>query len=168
MIRSPRKGSAPPRPKSLGSGEVLVRDARSRLPTLTDAAEVGANAEDTEKDPESARQALACSPLPGNISAEVVWARRSHAVTMIRTLIGRGNDAQIRIEDRRASRRHACIFFAGTEFRIRDEGSANGTLLNGSKVVEYIIRDGDELAVGDTVMRFHVRRSQSSRPPPSR
>jgi pSer/pThr/pTyr-binding forkhead associated (FHA) protein len=67
-------------------------------------------------------------------------------------------DADVRLDDRRASRRHASIFYSGSEFRVRDEGSANGTLLNGSKVVEYALRDGDELLVGDTLIRIRFRR----------
>jgi pSer/pThr/pTyr-binding forkhead associated (FHA) protein len=120
---------------------------------------VGSNAEeDTAKDPQSVQQVLASTPLPHNVSAELVCTRASRPLTTIRTLIGRGTDADVRIDDRRASRRHASIFYTGTEFRIRDEGSANGTLLNGSKVVEYAIRDGDELLVGDTTLRFRLRR----------
>ena len=58
--------------------------------------------------------------------------------------------------DQRMSRSHASITYTGSEFRIRDEKSANGTFLNGSKVVEYAIRDGDKLLVGDTLLRFRV------------
>jgi pSer/pThr/pTyr-binding forkhead associated (FHA) protein len=76
---------------------------------------------------------------------------------MIRTVLGRAGDVDILVNDRKASRRHASIFYSGSEFRIRDEGSANGTLLNGSKVGEYIVRDGDEVTVGDTVLRFRLR-----------
>jgi pSer/pThr/pTyr-binding forkhead associated (FHA) protein len=101
---------------------------------------------------------LASTPLPRHVSAELVCRGRSHPLTTIRTLIGRGAEADVRIDDRRASRRHASIFYSGSEFRIRDEGSANGTLLNGSKVVEYVLRDGDELRVGDSLIRIRLRR----------
>src|SRR5215471_5318229 len=70
------------------------------------------------------------------------------AITMVKTLIGRGHQADVRIKDGRLSRKHATIFFSGTEFRIRDESSGNGTLLNGSRVVEYCVKDGDEIAAG--------------------
>jgi pSer/pThr/pTyr-binding forkhead associated (FHA) protein len=135
-----------------------VRLTRSRLPTLTDEGEISpAENEETEKNPESARQVFATTPLPGDVRAELVGRRRSFPLTMIRTVLGRGSEADVLINDRKASRRHASIFYSGSEFRIRDEGSANGTLLNGSKVGEYIIRDGDEVTVGDTVMRFRLR-----------
>jgi hypothetical protein len=77
-------------------------------------------------------------------------------ITMVRTLIGRGRQADIRVKDARLSRRHATIFFTGTEFRIRDEASGNGTMLNGSKVVEYCVRDGDEVVAGSSIFCFHA------------
>jgi pSer/pThr/pTyr-binding forkhead associated (FHA) protein len=67
-----------------------------------------------------------------------------------------GADADVRITDRKVSRRHASVFYSGTDFRMGDEGSANGTLLNGSKVSEYVIRDGDTFVVGAT--QFRLRR----------
>jgi pSer/pThr/pTyr-binding forkhead associated (FHA) protein len=72
-------------------------------------------------------------------------------------VIGRGSDADVRVDDPKVSRKHASIFYTGSEFRIRDESSINGTVLNGSRVVEYAIRDGDELVIGETLLRFRVR-----------
>ena len=77
-------------------------------------------------------------------------------ITMVRTLIGRGHQADIRIRDGRLSRRHATIFFTGDEFRIKDESSGNGTILNGSRVVEYCVRTGDEVIAGSSTFRFRV------------
>jgi len=77
-------------------------------------------------------------------------------ITMLRTVIGRGHQADIRIRDGRLSRKHATIFFTGEEFRIKDEGSGNGTLLNGSRVVEYCVRTGDEVIAGTSTFRFRV------------
>jgi pSer/pThr/pTyr-binding forkhead associated (FHA) protein len=122
-----------------------------------DGDEFGSSEEDTDKDMESARLDLANAPLPTELDAVLVVAERSHPLTSIRTLVGRGAEADIQIHDRRASRRHASIFYSGNEFRVRDEGSANGTLLNGSKVGEYVVRDGDELVVGHTTLRFRIR-----------
>jgi hypothetical protein len=78
-------------------------------------------------------------------------------LTMVRTQIGRGRQADVLIEDRRLSRKHATILFTGLEFRIRDEGSGNGTFLNGSRVVEYALRDSDEVIVGGTTFEFHIK-----------
>ena len=81
---------------------------------------------------------------------------RVYPLTMSRTVIGRGDQADIRLDDANASRSHASILYFGSEFRVRDEGSANGTLLNGSKVVEYALRDGDKLLIGDSILRFRI------------
>jgi hypothetical protein len=77
-------------------------------------------------------------------------------ITMVRTVIGRGHQADIRIHDSRLSRKHATIFFTGEEFRIKDETSGNGTILNGSRVVEYCVRTGDEVIAGGSTFRFRV------------
>ena len=79
-----------------------------------------------------------------------------HELTMVRTVLGRGRQADIRLQDKRLSRQHASITYTANEFRIRNEQSANGTFLNGSRVVEYALRDGDKLLVGDTLLRFRV------------
>jgi pSer/pThr/pTyr-binding forkhead associated (FHA) protein len=83
-------------------------------------------------------------------------AGTTHPITMVHTLIGRGPEADIRVRDESASRRHASILYAEGEFRVRDEQSSNGTFLNGSKVVEYAIRDRDKLLVGDSLLQFHL------------
>jgi hypothetical protein len=81
---------------------------------------------------------------------------RTFVLTTTHTIIGRFEKADVRLGDVRASRKHACVLYAGTEFRIRDEGSGNGTLLNGSPVKEYALRDGDKLLIGETLLRFSV------------
>lgn len=80
----------------------------------------------------------------------------SFQLTMVRTVIGRGDVADIRINDSKLSRRHFIIFYTGSEFRVRDDGSANGTVLNGSRVVEYGLRNGDELVVGASTIVFRT------------
>lgn len=85
-----------------------------------------------------------------------------HKVTMVNTVIGRGPEADVRIKDERSSRKHATITYTEGEFRIRDQKSANGTFLNGSKVVEYAVRDGDKILIGDSLMQFHVGKSLSA------
>src|SRR5581483_2655268 len=100
---------------------------------------------------------LADDPLPPNVTAWLETGSCSLLITKVRAVIGRGPGSDARLHDPKASRKHASIFFTGSEFRVRDESSANGTLLNGSRVVEYAIRDGDELLIGDAVLRFRCR-----------
>ena len=79
-----------------------------------------------------------------------------------KTVLGRGKDAAIVLSDPALSRHHAEIVFGGTEFRIRDLESSNGTLLNGSEVDEYALRHGDKITVGETQLRFELERTERS------
>jgi DNA-binding NtrC family response regulator len=70
------------------------------------------------------------------------------------TQIGRQVDRGISLpRDRRASRLHATIHAGPTgALRIVDEGSRNGTLVNGRRVAEALLADGDVLAIGDSYL----------------
>jgi S-DNA-T family DNA segregation ATPase FtsK/SpoIIIE len=72
------------------------------------------------------------------------------------TLIGRDADCQLILDDPRVSARHAMVYFAGGEFRVRDLESTNGTLLNGSPLTEFAFQDGDDLRCGKSVIRLEV------------
>lgn len=59
--------------------------------------------------------------------------------------------------DTNASRRHATIAGSGTDYTVTDNGSSNGTFLNGVRVppnTPLPLRSGDELQVGMTRFRF--------------
>jgi diguanylate cyclase (GGDEF)-like protein len=72
-----------------------------------------------------------------------------------RTVLGRGNAADIHIVDDGISRRHAEIVNEGTHMVVRDLGSTNGTFLNGAKITEQVLRDGDKIQVGSTtILKF--------------
>jgi MoxR-like ATPase len=56
--------------------------------------------------------------------------------------------------DSPASRCHAEVIRVGDDWRIRDLGSVNGTLLNGVRVKEEVLRGDDEVIIGDNVLIF--------------
>ncbi|HET9754323.1 MAG TPA: FHA domain-containing protein [Myxococcales bacterium] len=69
--------------------------------------------------------------------------------------LGRGAGNTLVIPDISVSRRHARIEERGAAiWVVIDEGSGNGTRVNGRPVRERRLRDGDEVAVGDTRVRF--------------
>jgi len=69
--------------------------------------------------------------------------------------IGREEGNLIRLDCRAVSGMHAVIFFAASmEWRIKDLGSTNGTLLNGSTVKEFALRFGDKIVIGDYLFMF--------------
>lgn len=70
--------------------------------------------------------------------------------------IGRQNDCTIVLADPNVSRHHAEVRPAADGFAIVDLGSTNGTKVNGERIIEHQLRDGDELMCGNTVMYFEA------------
>jgi hypothetical protein len=68
--------------------------------------------------------------------------------------IGRVAGCDIVIGDTKASRRHAKVVVEGNVAEVEDLGSSNGTLLNGKPVTKRVLRPGDEIQIGTTVIRF--------------
>lgn len=56
--------------------------------------------------------------------------------------------------DPSVSGRHAEISFRRGQFELRDLDSTNGTLINGTRVVEAVLRDNDRLTLGKTQLVF--------------
>lgn len=82
--------------------------------------------------------------------AELVWERPdgSRVVFVLEremTLVGRGEEADVRIDEPLVSRLHARIELRAGRYFVVDLGSTNLTRVNGEVVQEREIRDGDEL-----------------------
>ncbi len=64
------------------------------------------------------------------------------------SLIGRGEDCQIVVDDRQASRHHARILRTEQGYMVEDLDSKNGTFLNGQPVTSpTALTDGDEIGI---------------------
>jgi pSer/pThr/pTyr-binding forkhead associated (FHA) protein len=74
------------------------------------------------------------------------------------TTVGRGFRADLELEDPSVSRRHARLERRGRTVWVLDEGSANGVLVNGARVVRARLRHGDTLQFGRVALRFLVPR----------
>jgi FHA domain len=70
------------------------------------------------------------------------------------THIGRGLTADVRIEEQRVSRSHAILVRQGHHARLLDNRSANGTFVNGRRIVATNITDGDVIRIGPVVMTY--------------
>ena len=68
--------------------------------------------------------------------------------------IGRLAESTLVVDDPNVSRSHAEIRPQGTGFRIVDLGSTNGTRVNGERIGERQLADGDRIEVGPLVLRF--------------
>ncbi len=68
--------------------------------------------------------------------------------------IGRGMDNDVVLADIAVSRKHTLVCFEGNQFVVRDLGSGNGTLLNSKRVDTTPLQDGDQLELGNTLLRF--------------
>lgn len=83
--------------------------------------------------------------------------KRRVAVSTDRFVIGRQPGNDLTIADSRLSRRHAYIRKAGDRFEIADEGSSNGTDINGEPVFDPItIKNGDVLSFGGVEVRVEI------------
>jgi two-component system, NtrC family, response regulator AtoC len=72
-------------------------------------------------------------------------------------LIGRGEGADVALEDPDVSREHAQVVVAGTDVRVADLGSHNGTFVNGERVVSARpLFTGDVVTVGGSSLVFHA------------
>jgi hypothetical protein len=70
------------------------------------------------------------------------------------THVGRGLTSHVRIEEQRVSRSHAILVRHGHTTRLLDNRSANGTFVNGRRIVATNIADGDVIRLGPVVMTY--------------
>jgi Mg-chelatase subunit ChlD len=74
------------------------------------------------------------------------------------TRIGRAADNEVVLADPQASRYHAVISASASGYVITDQGSANGTLVNGVPIQQPCpLRHGDVVSIGSEQMRFQQR-----------
>ena len=72
-----------------------------------------------------------------------------------RATLGRSQDCDLQIKDVESSRVHAEVFARDGQYHVRDLGSSNGTLLNGTEVEECVLKHGDRVRLSRGV--FYVR-----------
>ena len=72
-------------------------------------------------------------------------------------VIGRSRQCTVHLDDPDVSRQHTMIRAEGDLYFVKDNGSRNGTLLNGRKIsAEVEIKSGDVLTVGPFTLTFHA------------
>ena len=93
------------------------------------------------------------SPTPGQPSLSV--GETHFALVRPITRLGRGHDADIRIDDPGVSRLH-CEVVLGTPTVVRDLNSTNGISVDGSRVTQAALVDGSTLTVGQTTLVYRI------------
>ena len=75
-------------------------------------------------------------------------------------VLGRGSEADLRINDPGISRRHAQIRVnpagPGMQIDIVDLGSTNGIVVNGKRVQHAVLQEGSRIEIGSTRMLVHA------------
>jgi hypothetical protein len=78
---------------------------------------------------------------------------RTIDLTQESSVLGRGPDADIRLDDPGVSRRHALVRLSPTP-AISDLGSTNGTVVDGQRVSAAELVDGSVITLGETTLVF--------------
>jgi len=81
-------------------------------------------------------------------------AQRAFALTRSIVHLGRGFGATLQLEDLGVSRRHAIVVQRRGSVRILDDRSANGTWVNGRRIFEQELRDGDVIVLGRALLVY--------------
>ena len=92
--------------------------------------------------------------IPGN-------PERVVPLTRAVTVVGRGAEADLRLPDSGVSRAHAELRLHGDVVRVVDLDSTNGTVVNGQRVRESDLADGDRLDIGATSLVFRSAEESS-------
>jgi EAL domain-containing protein (putative c-di-GMP-specific phosphodiesterase class I) len=68
--------------------------------------------------------------------------------------IGRIDEADLCVDSQKVSRKHAVIMQDGKTYRVQDLKSTNGTFLNGERIDDAMLSDGDQLAFAGAMFTF--------------
>jgi two-component system, NtrC family, sensor kinase len=77
-------------------------------------------------------------------------------------VIGRSVGTHIRVDDTEMSRQHAKVLEDRGVYRVVDLKSANGTFVNGQRVTEHTLVNGDSIRLGATVLTFQLTPTERS------
>jgi hypothetical protein len=97
-----------------------------------------------------------------NVKGEVAWTPvldvngKRHPIVKSHTVIGRGSDADITVDDGGISRKHVEILWDGKRAQVNDLGSTNGSKLNGNPVKKAPLEPDSLIEIGRTRIVFRV------------
>lgn len=97
-----------------------------------------------------------------NLKGDIAWnpvldiGGKRYPLSKARTVIGRGSDADITVDDTGISRKHVEILWDGSRAQVNDLGSTNGSLLNGNPVSTAPLPPDSVIDIGRTRIVFRV------------
>jgi len=77
-------------------------------------------------------------------------------------IIGRSHEIDIILLEDMVSRRHAKIYKEGDNFVIEDLNSTNGTFVNGERIKKRVLKEGDRILIGTSMMKLVVIKKERS------
>lgn len=93
--------------------------------------------------------------MPASIEVRLGPASARRREIQSRTMIGRSTAADLPLDHISVSRKHAeLVPLAEGGWLLKDLGSRNGTSVNGQLIAERILQDGDQIGIGEVLLRF--------------
>ena len=83
-------------------------------------------------------------------------------LTADQVTVGRDAANRVRLHDTEVSRRHAEFVRTAEGYRLRDLGSVNGTFVNDQAVQDVLLRPGDQIHVGQSILHFSLNREEAA------
>ncbi|MBI2932326.1 MAG: sigma 54-interacting transcriptional regulator [Planctomycetes bacterium] len=94
-------------------------------------------------------------------------AERTLPMTDGEVSVGRSRQNEVKLVTEQASRKHCKLVKTDKGFQIVDFQSSNGTFVNGLKIDEKILAEGDVIGIGHATLTFHDGDAPSPPPPPA-
>ena len=94
--------------------------------------------------------------IPRLVGTQGTYSGHIFELTAPAMVVGRESGDIVLSNDITISRKHATISESGGLYTVRDEGSSNGTFVNGARISEQKLNPGDEVQLGGTRFRFEV------------
>ena len=129
--------------------ETKIEDLSLELDKLRDETKAGEKAP-AEQLPRGREFLLEVMKHPGRA--------RSYQIKNSPFILGRGEEAELKLDDDEASRKHAMIeIYSKDNVYLTDLASANGTFLNGVRVRSTRLKHNDKIRLGQTILSFVLK-----------
>ncbi|CAM2804367.1 DUF3662 and FHA domain-containing protein [Corynebacterium propinquum] len=133
-------------PYSAGSNQPAAQDATTTMFRSEDVDKQNRESQNRQPEEETTRVSLMLQD----------GSSRSYLVEEGSNVIGRSNDADLRIPDTGVSRQHAEITWDGRDAILVDLQSTNGTTVNDTPIENWLLADGDVITVGHSHIEVRI------------